>query len=476
MQPTVTFFPDSNDETGMISQFSRMGDLPVFTRQFGRYVHYYSPGFLAVVERSNKDSFDRVLLSEEPQGQVSRSLLEHAHAASNYQHPLSNKEYKPTCLTLYMGNRCNLACRYCYSFPALEDHTIETISTTTLHQAAMIVAENSRTLGKPLTVVFHGGGEPTLYRKQIDRFLDEVSTIAHTLGLETFYYIATNGAISTIVADWLSRRFDLVGLSCDGPADIQDRQRPTNKGQATSFQVERTARILSASGLPFHVRVTITPEIITRQCEIIKYICEVLNPIEIHLEPVYAGGRTGKLDVISHQQASLFVSNFLSARNIARQYGVPVQFSDLRPWELHGRYCQTEREVLQLIPGAGVSTCFKANNVVQAEQMGFLIGKFNNGELHMCEQPGLDRLRHKLNELPHGCLDCFANSHCTFGCPDICPINNDNEPKDSFRCVVNQLILLDGLQTLSDAMIQNTVPVIRENQAIGSILLKDIFL
>ncbi len=476
MQHTVTSFQKSNGGTGTISQFIRMGDLPVFTRKFGRFMHYYSPGYLAVVERSDKETFDQMIVTKEPKGQVSRSLLEHARTASKYQCQVLDKEYKPTCLTIYMGNRCNLACCYCYSFPTTIDQAIKPVTTAALHQAARIVAENSSSLQKPLTVVFHGGGEPALYRKQIDTFLDEVSTIAHLFGLETFFYIATNGAIPASVADWLSRRFDLVGLSCDGPADIQDHQRPTNKGRATSLRLQRTARILKASGLPFHVRATITPETITRQCEIIKYICEVLNPVEIHLEPVYTGGRTGKLDVIPHDQASLFVSNFLSARDTARQYGVPLLISDLRPWELHGRYCQTERGVLQLIPGAGMSACFKTNNVVQAEQMGLLIGRFYNSELQMCEQPELDRLRHKLTSRPQSCLECFANYHCTFGCPDFCPINNDDDPKESFRCVINQLILLEGLQALSTAMIQNTIPVHREDRAIGSSILKEIFL
>ena len=375
-----------------------------------------------------------------------------------------------------MGNRCNLACRYCYSFPADENKTRETLTKTALRQAARIVAENSQSLGKPLTLVFHGGGEPTLHHKQIDLFLDEVSITADDLGVDTFFYIATNGIISTRVADWLSRRFDLVGLSCDGPADIQDQQRPTKNGTATSAQLERTARILRVSGLPFHVRVTVTPETINRQYEIIKYICEYLKPMEIHLEPVYTGGRMRQQDMIPPVLSQLFVTNFLSARKVAREYGVPLQISDLRPWELHGRYCHTAREVLQLVPGDGISACFKATTLAQAEHMGLLIGRFNNGQLQMGEQLELNRLRQMLSNAPPGCLDCFAQAHCTYGCPDICAISDSDEPRNSFRCVVNQLILMEGLQTLATAILQNTIPVHREGQAFGSKLLKEIFL
>lgn len=476
MLPEINELTAPNAMSGTDFPFKRMGELPIFTRSLGQKFLYYSPGYLAVVDRSIKEFFDQTLVAKEPQGQVSTSLLKHAEQFSKNQDHLPDEEFKPTCLTVYMGNRCNLACRYCYSFLNTENNARDTLTTGALHQALRIVAKNSQSQGKPLTVVLHGGGEPTLYRNQIDPFLDEVSSTAKVLGLATFFYIATNAAITTGVADWLARRFDLVGISCDGPADIQDHQRPTKTGKATSSQLERTARILRASGVPFHVRVTITPQTTTRQCEIIKYICEILDPIEIHLEPVYAGGRTRQQDINSQDQALLFVSNFLSARKLARHYGVPLQLSDIRPWELHGRYCQTERDVLQLIPGDGISACFKTATLAQAEQKGLLIGRFKNGKLGMCEAMELNQLRQEFRNPPPGCLECFAYAHCTYGCPDICAIDQDNNPGGSFRCLVNRLILAEGLQTMSTAIIQNSIPIHKEDRAIGSQILKEFFL
>ncbi|HWS57401.1 MAG TPA: radical SAM protein, partial [Actinotalea sp.] len=211
------------------------------------------------------------------------------HIGRRTDHQLHAVEpFAPTCLTLYLNRDCNLHCSYCFSSPVRHDRSRLTGEAVTA--AARIVAANCASAGVPLTVALHGGGEPTLDPDLVDDLLGRVEAVASESGVPVFRYVATNGVMSRAKASWLAQRVDLVGLSCDGPPDLHDAQRPTWTGRPTSDAVERTARVLREAGTPFHVRATVTPESCTRQEEIAEYLCG-LGAAEIHVEPVYRVGR-----------------------------------------------------------------------------------------------------------------------------------------------------------------------------------------
>jgi len=93
--------------------------------------------------------------------------------------------------------------------------------------------------------------------------LTTLEEIASAHDVEPFRYVATNGIMAEEKAAWLARHFDLIGLSCDGPADIQNSQRPRWNGKGTSHIVERTAHVLREEGVEFQVRTTITAQVCT---------------------------------------------------------------------------------------------------------------------------------------------------------------------------------------------------------------------
>ena len=118
------------------------------------------------------------------------------------------------------------------------------------------------------------GGEPTLHPRQVDRFLGIAWEEAGRFGLHPRTYIATNGAVSSETAYWLAARFDLVGISCDGPPEIQDHNRPGRDGKPLSGYVEHTMSTLKRYARPFHVRVTVSCDTVDRQAEIVSYLAD----------------------------------------------------------------------------------------------------------------------------------------------------------------------------------------------------------
>jgi pyruvate-formate lyase-activating enzyme len=344
-----------------------------------------------------------------------------------------------------MNNECNLSCIYCHTDPV--PRSASRLDLGSIAAAAEVVAAACRENARPFVVVFHGGGEPALHRARLEQALLRLRPIAAGYDLETFLYIATNGILSESDAVWLAHEFDLVGLSCDGPPEIHNRQRPRWDGSGSLHLVERTGRILREEGCRLHLRTTITRGGLAHQAGIARYICQRFSPEEIRFEPVYLGGRTGPPTGLETRHASEFVAGFLAARSVAREYGVPLTTSGTRPSSLHGPFCHLFRNVINLVPGSGdgrgavATVCFKLTDAASVCQAGAAIGAMDPESGHFeIDELRLQRLRRRLDVKLAACDECFNFYHCARQCPDVCPLDTNpgqvpsNEP--GFRCRV----------------------------------------
>ena len=424
------------------------------------YVAYYAPGCLCVVERSRAGAFEADLLAGGGSGWAA-TLRRRAEYARAWAAQRQAQPFRPECLTLYLHDECPLHCTYCYADPrppaAGAGRAAAGLDPAAVAAAADLVAANCRAQGLPFQVGFHGGGEPTLHREQAEALLALVRAAAERHGVELRLYIATNGALSPEKAAWLARHFPWVGLSCDGPADIHDAQRPDRQGRGTLRLVERTARILRDGGVDLRVRATITPASLGRQAEVADYLCRRLAPAEVHFEPLYGGGRCPR-GGLAAPQAEAWVDGFLQARSVAAGFGVPLHTSGTRPGELHGPHCQVLRQVLNLVPPEGLATaCFKAADGAQARRLGSVVGALDprTGRFQI-DAGRVAALRRRLGALPAGCQDCFNRFHCAGECPDRCPLDGDEAqaPPEvaGFHCRAQRLLAARLLQERAAAL------------------------
>ena len=456
----------------------RAARLPIFRRDCAEYAMFYAPGYLCVVDLPGADRFEATLaLPQTPLGSGSGAhsgsvlstvegqdldvdwgaeLRRRAEQAVAQAQRWQEETFCPECLTLYMNNECNLRCVYCHTDPS--PRPAARLDRDAIAVAAEVVAENCRTKGCPLCAVFHGGGEPTLHRERVDSTMALLEEVASAHGVEIFRYVATNGVMSEEKARWLAGRFDLIGLSCDGPPDIQNRQRPLWGGRESAQVVERTAHILREEGCRLHGRATITGATLHRQAEIADYICRQLLPEEIHFEPVYVGGKTSVAKGLARQQAGEFVAHFLEAQQIASQNGVLLTSSGSRPGSIHGPYCHVFRSVLNLVPGGVATACFKITDADQVREKGAAIGALNgdNGRFEV-DYRRIEELRRQLDVFPPECTDCFNRYHCARECPDLCPLDGDvyhssSPPGLGFRCRVQKALAYAILQETADGL------------------------
>jgi sulfatase maturation enzyme AslB (radical SAM superfamily) len=243
------------------------GDRPIFRLDCAESAAFYAPGCLCVVGLPAAERFEAAIspleASPDPAQGVNwaNELWHRAELSMASASGWQDGAFSPECLTLYMNNECNLRCVYCYT--GASQGPAGRLDLETIVAAAELVAENCRRKGIPFVVVLHGGGEPTLHRERVDGVMARLEVVAARHEVQLFRYAATNGVMPERKALWLAHRFDLIGLSCDGPADIHNSQRPGWDDRGTLHLLERTAHVLQEEGCRLHVRTTITWEACT---------------------------------------------------------------------------------------------------------------------------------------------------------------------------------------------------------------------
>jgi sulfatase maturation enzyme AslB (radical SAM superfamily) len=431
--------------------------LPVYRLKQSTHSIFYTPGSVSVVAAELGDNLQDLILgkpSPEMPGKLvefKTRILHQAQKSLRTFLGFRDDTFEPECLTLYLHNQCNLDCTYCL----IDRRPIQKVH---LHpknvaEGAKIVASNCKRKGLKMTEVFHGWGEPTYDMPLLQAMVKAVDGIAIEKDLQQYRYIATNGVMSPEAAEYLSRNFDLVGVSCDGSEDIQDIQRPLLKSGKTSEFIKRTASILKANGRNLSVRTTITKKTYQRQEEIAYYILKEFKPDEIHFEPVYRAG----VESFKIKDAQEFVENFQRAKSLASSQGVSLIFSGSRLYDIHGPYCNIFRNVLNLIPGQKATACFAEAS--SSPDYRFVIGE-RRGVGFLLDMEKVRNLKIALSRHPESCKYCFNHSHCAGICPDECFLNVDNiEKKDhteKFRCRVQLLMANQQILSYADQIINET--------------------
>lgn len=402
-------------------------DLPVFRVTRDGLSFFYAPGRVAHV--------------------LSGELRRYAAEAVQRWKNLAQARFAPECLTVYLNNRCNLACGYCFAAPERKQ-AAEPVEPDAVKAAARLVAGCCVEKAKPFFLVLHGGGEPALNWDSVLAITALTREVAARSEIGWRGYIATNGVLSAMQTEWLAREFDFVTISCDGPPDIQNRQRPTVHGNPTSGAVENTARLLRRAGKEFAVRCTITKNTLERQTGIVEYLSSCLSATEIRFAPVY--GAAGDLTAAD---AGPFARHFLAAQAEARHRGCDLQFSGCRLDEIHGPYCNVLRDTLTVLPDGSGTACFLCTTAREADAKGQGIGAWDRRSgTYWLDRRRIEQLRAAATAIPAACGECINVYHCARACPDRCHLEGPDPGVTDFACLVNRYLAEEWLWDAARAL------------------------
>jgi radical SAM protein with 4Fe4S-binding SPASM domain len=394
---------------------------------------YYTPGSLVVCSGAESQNLEAGLNGRPAPPWARRmaaELVASAHATAARWREWGEREFAPEALTVHLAGACNLSCGYCLSGGSPAPSAALDVSL--LRVVARTVARLCAEKGKGLAVAFHGGGEPTLHWARLAAAVEATRDEAEQAGVRWQGLLTTNGTFESGKAAWLALNFDQISVSCDGPPNIQDVQRPFRDSMGSSAIVERNTRLLLEAGANVAVRATVTRGGLARQSELVAYLNQRLGVTRIRLEPVYRSSKESlRLDP---KDAEQFVLSFLEAQRTGEECGCAVTTSCVRLDEIHGPYCDVLRDTLLVASdGAAYACAFR----VGLEPLGS-VGADGVFVLHR------DRLREARRQaaaLPAECAPCINAYHCARECPDICSLSEPPQPLAAgFRCRAAQLL------------------------------------
>ena len=219
-------------------------------------------------------------------------------------------------ITLYMTTRCNLKCRYCYTYRKKDIKEKDQV--LDLAFAKRGIADFFRD-SPSRHIRFYGIGEPTLEFGLMKEIADYARQKA---GKKLTVELQTNGIFSDKIAQWVSENVDILWISCDGPPNIQDTQRPTTRGGGSSYIVEKHLRHFSnINNIQVGVRATLTAPMISRQIDLINYF-DKLGIKYVGVHPACDPVEDRKNEDIFGWDPIEFAANFLNAYNEAAKRGI----------------------------------------------------------------------------------------------------------------------------------------------------------
>jgi len=365
---------------------------------------------------------------------------------SRSQNIPTSYDFMPVCLTVYASHQCNLNCTYCY-IPQKDTYPAEFIDPAVVSSGAQIVASNCLKRKLPFVVGFHGGNEPLLHPEKLETYLGVCETAAKKNNLEFLPFCTTNGVIPEKTARWAADRFFGITLSWDGPPDLHNAHRKDKSKGLTSRSVENTARVFSESKKSpnvYQIRCTITSTSVEKMLEITRYF-RMAGVKGVEFYPVFQNSNQS-IPTEMMPDPEKFVYHFLQAKSFGDYNNIRITFSGARITEHHSRYCMILQDNLTVTPDGHLTNCFHHTQNYDQVDSDFFYGKYNHDSNSL--EYDHEKLDHLIGKNETGldiCSDCFNQFHCSLGCPEVCPFNNQYNKTIQPDCIKEKWLGLASL-------------------------------
>jgi len=358
-------------------------------------------------------------------------------------------------LVLFLTNRCNLRCSYCYASSG-EGPASRMPWETARAGIDFVLGEVIRNKAPTFSLGFHGGGEPTMNWPVLTRSVEYARQQTDKFRIPLQLSGSFNGYWRKPVRDFMVRNFTEISLSYDGLPSVQNRFRPAAGGRASFPLVRKTLQALDEATISYGIRMTLTDESLPLFPKSIAFICKNFRPRTIQAEPAFREGRA-KRNGLTVTNPEIFVDRFMDALRIAESHGVTLFYSGARLDSLSRRFCLAACRALVVTAEGAVTTCFETYGHGHPLSNKFVVGRYEGrGRFVIDDKKRRDHFARTVDRIPF-CDGCFCKWHCAGDCAiKSVADGNDGLYEPGSRCRVNQeltkRLLLDRIRRSPDGI------------------------
>lgn len=326
---------------------------------------------------------------------------------------------KPRAFTLELVKGCNLRCGYCYYAERENAYDPRTRMSVETAERSVELLLREGPADQPIHLHLFGG-EPLLAPELLEHTVLYAERRAAECGKAVTFEVTTNGTrLSEEVVRFLDEHAVHVGISFDGPPDVQDAARPAAPGKSSYALAEPGIRRLLAAraGTPLEAKVHCSVVLTRAEPDVLRIVrhLEALGFRKILLTP--ATDLEGKTNGFREEDLPALYAAFDALADdyerrvragehvAARVY--PLLMGRLLSGERKLHYCGGGRDYLGVSAQGEVSLCYRFY-----EDPEFSMGSVERG----IERGVTERLDAHALDTRTTCSACWARYFCGGGC------------------------------------------------------------
>lgn len=325
-------------------------------------------------------------------------------------------------LQLNLTPNCNLRCRYCYAMAGRKsDH-----QAMPFEIAKKAIDYVSNFCGDELHLRFIGEGESTTEFPLLKRIFNYAKTKVDKV---TINPMSTNGVIPISTADWLIKNTQIIQISCDGPAFIQNKYRPLADGSKSSPLVEKTIKYFVKKKKYFRVRATMTKDFFGNELKIVNYFWQLgvrdlsFGPLEDIGAAQIMVQRPGFEQTIKLSRLESLFQEFNKLIELQNELGIRIGLLNFRLLGTTVTCSLYTKSILVVDPHGDASTCDRHNDISDFAKYpfmkDFMVGGYDfKAKKFKIDLKKVEDLKNKINHQLsiNKCNNCSLLSACSTIC------------------------------------------------------------
>lgn len=328
-----------------------------------------------------------------------------------------------------LTNDCNLNCKYCFVDAGKKK---DRLSINHIKKYLIEAVNICKVQKKQLLIISFFGGEPTLCLDEIKLTINLAKELCEGV-IDTCFSMTTNGVFNEVMLKTIIDNNFILSISMDGPANIQNEQRPTVNGKGSFDHIIKNVKKLLENDIKTKIRVTITKYNIHTMVDFTEYLANI-GIEEVQFE-VVTESEKAKINETSRPPKEDFLSNLRQAINYGKQNGIIITntaYVRLLAPTLH--YCDGMGKSRKVINYDGsISGCVEVNDTLHPAKKYFILDSLTRDSI-------LEK--NPISETVTECKSCFAKYLCAGGCPSRnYHANKDIYKPDEFRCYIVKNII-----------------------------------